>query len=104
MSFAGANEPLELTALELFAGIGGLHYALLRTRLKHRVVQSYDVCDAAVKTYRHNLGHTPSSSVDICGVSVDQLSRLRANAWLLSPPCQPFTRQAKSFTEQREDA
>ena len=40
--------------LEFFSGIGGLHYALERSGVPHRVVQAFDVDDSAVRTYRHN--------------------------------------------------
>ena len=48
----------------------------------------------AVKAYSHNLGaHATMSSIDLCSLRVEQLRALRANMWLLSPPCQPYSRQ-----------
>ena len=89
------TEPVSsLAVAEFFSGIGGLHYALRRVGLPHRVVQSFDVDDVAVKAYSHNLGeHATMSSIDLCSLRVEQLRALRANMWLLSPPCQPYSRQ-----------
>ena len=86
---------VELVVAEFFSGIGGLHFALQRSGLRHRVVQAYDVDEPANATYRHNLD-APVSAVDLCGVTADQLASLRANTWLLSPPCQPYSRQARA--------
>lgn len=82
-------EPLR--TLEFFSGIGGLHYALRDTRIPHKVLKSYDVDDAAVKTYRHNMPDTPVSTQNISSLKAAELPR--ADCWLLSPPCQPYTRQ-----------
>ena len=94
---AAATDPAAATAehavLELFAGVGGLHYALRRAGVPHRVRCAFDVDDSALCVYRHNHGDTPTSSADIVSLSVTQLEAFGADTWLLSPPCQPFTRQ-----------
>lgn len=66
-------EPLR--TLEFFSGIGGLHYALRDTRIPHKVLKSYDVDDAAVKTYRHNMPDTPVSTQNISSLKAAELPR-----------------------------
>ena len=83
----------EHSVLELFAGVGGLHYALRRAGVPHRVRCAFDVDDSALRVYRHNHCDTPTSGADIVSLSVTQLEAFAADTWLLSPPCQPFTRQ-----------
>ena len=83
----------ERRVLELFAGIGGLHYALQLSGTPHRVCCAFDVDESALRCYRHNLADTKTSGADIVSLSVASLETFGADTWLLSPPCQPFTRQ-----------
>ena len=85
--------PSERRVLELFAGIGGLHCALQRCGVPHRVYCAFDVDESALRCYRHNLADTKTSGADIVSLSVASLESYGADTWLLSPPCQPFTRQ-----------
>ena len=81
------------TVLEFFSGIGGLHYALRRSGVPHRVLRAYDVDDSAVRTYRHNLPESKVITQNIVSLTSEDLRQLGADCWLLSPPCQPHTRQ-----------
>ncbi|KAL1526486.1 hypothetical protein AB1Y20_015196 [Prymnesium parvum] len=94
MAAAGstAREPRAVRVLEFFSGIGGLHFALRRAALPHHVAMAFDVDEAANETYAHNL-RSAVSAADLRGVSVQQISQLHAEMWLLSPPCQPYSRQ-----------
>ncbi|MFT4624861.1 MAG: site-specific DNA-cytosine methylase [Myxococcota bacterium] len=71
--------------LELFAGIGGASAAL---RGHGEVVRAVDQSPYAVQVYRHNFPH-PVESWNIAGARAAQLEG--ADAWWMSPPCQPFT-------------
>ena len=82
-----------LTALEFFSGIGGLHYGLAGTNVPHKVLRAYDVDDSASLTYRSNFACTPCSKANIVSIKPAELEALGADIWLLSPPCQPYTRQ-----------
>ena len=86
------GEPPIVTAFEFFSGIGGLHYALRDSGMPHKVVRAYDVDDSAVKTYRANLPETTVSTQNIASLKAVDLQP-RADCWLLSPPCQPYSRQ-----------
>ncbi len=45
--------------------------------------------------YKHNFPSTPHFSSNICGLTARRLNALGVEAILMSPPCQPFTRQGK---------
>ena len=93
----------EFRCIEFFSGIGGMvfisnpkHYALRATGIDFKVVASYDVNLNANLCYTHNFGTSPNSrSIDV--LTVNEVERLKANLWLMSPPCQPFTRGGKNL-------
>ena len=86
-------ERTERVILEFFSGIGGLHFAVRRADVPHRLACAFDLDDAAVRTYRHNMPGTRVSTQSIISLKSDDLRRFLADCWLLSPPCQPHTRQ-----------
>ena len=88
------------SALELFCGVGGLHYALRQARPDVRVLRAFDLDDAAAATYRHNFPGTPLSTSSIVSLKAAELEALGADCWLCSPPCQPYTRQGLQLAEQ----
>eukprot|EP01065_Artemidia_motanka_P036012 TRINITY_DN43913_c0_g1_i1.p1 TRINITY_DN43913_c0_g1~~TRINITY_DN43913_c0_g1_i1.p1 ORF type:complete len:404 (+),score=126.98 TRINITY_DN43913_c0_g1_i1:65-1276(+) len=89
--------PTSVTAIDFFAGIGGNHYALAEAcrvlGVKYKVVAAVEVNDLAVSCYRHNFSDTKVVRSSIEGLKVKDFERLGATLWLMSPPCQPFTRQ-----------
>ena len=98
---SSSDDGSSLDTLEFFSGIGGLHCALRNTRRAHRILCAYDVDDAAVKTYRHNHPDTKVSSVNLVSLKSADLRAAcgRNDLWLLSPPCQPYTRQGLQHNE-----
>jgi site-specific DNA-cytosine methylase len=81
-----------VTALEFYSGIGGLHYGLLQAAPHAQVLDAFDLSDVANATYEHNFGIKPAQ-VNIGALSVAKLSSYGASTWLMSPPCQPYTRK-----------
>ncbi|KAL8437225.1 hypothetical protein Efla_006586 [Eimeria flavescens] len=91
-----------LRVFEFFSGIGGLRLGLLGALHALRdsglrapppvasFVGSFDIHAAANAVYVHNFGDTPRC-VSVEHLSLRQLDG-QADVWLLSPPCQPFTR------------
>ena len=77
-----------MRVLELFSGLGGWRYAL---RDRGEVVAAYDVSEAANATYALNHGQEPRAR-ELATLPLKELVELRADTWLLSPPCQPFCR------------
>ncbi|KAL7748860.1 cell wall biogenesis and architecture protein [Sorochytrium milnesiophthora] len=83
-----------IRALEFFSGIGGFRYAFLESQVRGEVVKAFDMNTNANHVYAHNFQDQPCVSA-IEYLSVQDIDRHRANAWFLSPPCQPFTRGGK---------
>lgn len=84
--------PRHLRAVEFYCGVGGLHYSLLRARPDAKVVAAFDINPNGNDVYEHNFGVRPSQK-NIYGLPLASFDKLDAGLWLLSPPCQPFTRQ-----------
>ena len=84
-----ADRPLRVC--EFYSGIGGWRYALDRaTAQTTDVMLAVDASTTCNAIYEHNFGQRPSqkrvetlTAKDVGG----------ADGWLLSPPCQPYTRQ-----------
>ena len=72
--------------------IPGLHYALVAAAPSATVVAALDVNDTANAVYLSNHRLAPTA-VNIATLTAARLDRWAADAWLLSPPCQPYTRR-----------
>ncbi|KAH7430410.1 hypothetical protein KP509_09G097100 [Ceratopteris richardii] len=81
-----------LRVLEFYSGIGGMRYALEQAEVGATVVEAFEINDMANDVYEHNFNHRPSQG-NIQHLTVRKLDSYEADAWLLSPPCQPYTRQ-----------
>jgi site-specific DNA-cytosine methylase len=77
-----------MRVLELFSGVGGWRYALGE---RGQVAAAYDVSEPANATYELNHGDRPWPR-ELATVPLAELNAHGADAWLLSPPCQPFCR------------
>ncbi|KAG8381901.1 hypothetical protein BUALT_Bualt05G0021000 [Buddleja alternifolia] len=78
--------------LEFYSGIGGMRYSLMKAGVDAEVVEAFDINDVANDVYEHNFGHRPHQG-NIQTLSAADLDGYEADAWILSPPCQPYTRQ-----------
>ncbi|ORY96934.1 S-adenosyl-L-methionine-dependent methyltransferase [Syncephalastrum racemosum] len=85
-----------IRCLEFFSGIGGLHYALPIAGIHAEVVCAFDVNEVANTVYTHNFGHPPSNKT-IERLTAKDLDKYQAEAWLLSPPCQPYTQGGRQM-------
>ncbi|XP_061127252.1 tRNA (cytosine(38)-C(5))-methyltransferase-like isoform X7 [Syngnathus typhle] len=81
-----------LRVLELYSGIGGMHYALKQSGISGQVVAAIDINTTANQVYRHNFPGTPLWNRTIEGILLDEFKNLQFDMILMSPPCQPFTR------------
>src|SRR5206468_1707773 len=74
--------------LELYCGIGGCAAALPDGS---EVLAALDISEPALAGYRRNFSHPAS----ICTLEAlrPHDSRLGAELWWMSPPCQPYTRR-----------
>ncbi|XP_029384934.1 tRNA (cytosine(38)-C(5))-methyltransferase isoform X3 [Echeneis naucrates] len=78
--------------LELYSGIGGMHYALKESGIPGQVVAAIDINTTANQIYQHNFPDTPLWNKTIEGIVLDDFNKLSFDMILMSPPCQPFTR------------
>ncbi|KAM4533673.1 tRNA (cytosine(38)-C(5))-methyltransferase [Odontesthes bonariensis] len=81
-----------LRVLELYSGIGGMHYALKESGIPAQVVAAVDINTTANQIYKHNFPDTPLWNKTIEGISLDDFNKLSFDMIMMSPPCQPFTR------------
>ncbi|XP_077101254.1 tRNA (cytosine(38)-C(5))-methyltransferase [Siphateles boraxobius] len=81
-----------LRVLELYSGIGGMHYALKESSVPSEVVAAVDVNTTANEIYKHNFPSTPLLPKTIEGMTLHDFDKLNFDMILMSPPCQPFTR------------
>ncbi|XP_016871290.1 tRNA (cytosine(38)-C(5))-methyltransferase isoform X6 [Homo sapiens] len=83
-------EPLRV--LELYSGVGGMHHALRESCIPAQVVAAIDVNTVANEVYKYNFPHTQLLAKTIEGITLEEFDRLSFDMILMSPPCQPFTR------------
>nr|XP_011750389.1 tRNA (cytosine(38)-C(5))-methyltransferase isoform X4 [Macaca nemestrina] len=83
-------EPLRV--LELYSGVGGMHHALRESCIPAEVVAAVDVNTVANEVYKYNFPHTQLLAKTIEGITLEEFDRLSFDMILMSPPCQPFTR------------
>lgn len=101
MEEEGLPEEQPWRVLEFYSGIGGMRYSAMKAGVKTEMVEAFDINDLANDVYEHNFGHRPFQG-NIQTLTAADLDRYRANVWLLSPPCQPYTRQG--LQKQSADA
>lgn len=77
-----------MRVLELFAGLGGWRQAFAGTAT---VAAAYDISPAALATYARTHGDRPVAR-ELATLPLTELVRHGAEAWALSPPCQPYCR------------
>ncbi|XP_018891143.1 tRNA (cytosine(38)-C(5))-methyltransferase isoform X7 [Gorilla gorilla gorilla] len=83
-------EPLRV--LELYSGVGGMHHALRESCIPAQVVAAIDVNTVANEVYKYNFPNTQLLAKTIEGITLEEFDRLSFDMILMSPPCQPFTR------------
>ncbi|XP_078136823.1 tRNA (cytosine(38)-C(5))-methyltransferase isoform X4 [Sander vitreus] len=86
------SERVPWRVLELYSGIGGMHYALKESGIPAQVVAAIDINTTANQIYGHNFPDTALWNKTIEGISLDDFNKLSIDMILMSPPCQPFTR------------
>lgn len=96
--------PKTLRCLEFYSGIGGLHYSLDKAcaslkatglELSADVLKAFDINTIANAVYEHNFLRAvcPKTILSLTPAALDKMNA--SDIWLLSPPCQPYTRQGK---------
>ncbi|KAG4099026.1 S-adenosyl-L-methionine-dependent methyltransferase [Neocallimastix lanati (nom. inval.)] len=96
-------ETESLRILEFFCGIGGMHYAFEQSGMKGVVVASFDINTVTNSCYQHNFNIKPVTTI-IDSLKVEKIQSYKANCWLMSPPCQPYTRGGKELDDEDKRA
>jgi tRNA (cytosine38-C5)-methyltransferase len=78
--------------LEFFSGMGGMHAALRAADIPAVVVAAFDINEHANAVYEKNY-QIPVKQVSLEKITAKELDKYDADIWLMSPPCQPYTRQ-----------
>lgn len=98
-----------MEAVEFYSGIGGLAFAAKLLNIEVKL--AFDIHPLANKTHQLNFASVTTSPTTISNLTSRSLSNLYEKCsfngtpdfWLLSPPCQPFSRrgQQKDLSDQR---
>ncbi|CAG8623247.1 982_t:CDS:2 [Paraglomus occultum] len=81
--------------LEFYSGIGGMHYAFKASGHSGEILAAFDINNTANEVYRYNFckeGRDVVVQRNIDSLPYTYFSSFAATLWLLSPPCQPYTR------------
>lgn len=81
-----------MRVLELYSGIGGMHYALQESGINGDVVAAVDINTVANSIYRYNFPNVLLMNCNIQSLSAKLINDLNIDTILMSPPCQPYTR------------
>ncbi|XP_053949051.1 tRNA (cytosine(38)-C(5))-methyltransferase [Anastrepha ludens] len=83
---------MDFHVLELFSGIGGMHYAFRSAAVPGKVIAAMDINTNANAVYAHNFPTTSVCNNNIQSLTPEKIEKLNVNMILMSPPCQPHTR------------
>ncbi|XP_053606175.1 tRNA (cytosine(38)-C(5))-methyltransferase [Plodia interpunctella] len=81
--------------LELYSGIGGMHCAWNDSKLPGEIITAVDINTVANEVYTYNFPKTNLITRNIQALTLSELKGYNVNTILMSPPCQPFTRNGK---------
>jgi len=89
-----------MRVIEFYSGIGGMHFALNESGVEFQIVSAMEINTTANEIYRHNFPDSTLSNTNIEGLTLADLDRLQADCFVMSPPCQPYTRQGNQAQSQ----
>ncbi|XP_011179856.2 tRNA (cytosine(38)-C(5))-methyltransferase [Zeugodacus cucurbitae] len=97
---------MEFRILELFSGIGGMHYAFNTSGLPGTIVAAMDINTHANAVYAHNYPSSVVCNNNIQSLTPRKIEKMNVNMILMSPPCQPHTRVGNrlDIADNRSDA
>lgn len=75
------------------------HFGFNACGAKGEVLESFDMNQQANDTYKLSFGKNPVSR-GIDRLTTKDIEKYNANCWLMSPPCQPYTRGGKLLDDQ----
>ncbi|XP_030849339.1 tRNA (cytosine(38)-C(5))-methyltransferase isoform X1 [Strongylocentrotus purpuratus] len=86
------QETKNLRVVEFFSGVGGLHCAVKACGVPCTVVAAVEINTVANAVYQHNFPEVDLMQRNLEGFTVDDFASFDADMFVMSPPCQPFTR------------
>ncbi|XP_058059158.1 tRNA (cytosine(38)-C(5))-methyltransferase [Anopheles bellator] len=95
MDSATSKQNSAFRVLELFSGIGGMRMALERTGKPFEIVSAIDINQICKICYMHNFGEQVVRNGNILSLTASGITKMRVDTILMSPPCQPFSRNGK---------
>lgn len=95
-----------MKVLELFSGIGGMHMAFSESGVQGEVKVAIEINNIANKIYEYNFPNVKLLNLNIEGLTADKINEFDVDTILMSPPCQPFTRNGNQndIHDTRTDA
>ncbi|CAH1390917.1 unnamed protein product [Nezara viridula] len=95
-----------LKVLELYSGIGGMHFALKESKISGEIIAAADINTVANSVYKYNFPNCHLIGKNIQSLTADFIDKLEIDVILMSPPCQPFTRVGKKrdINDKRSDS
>ncbi|XP_057341750.1 tRNA (cytosine(38)-C(5))-methyltransferase [Microplitis mediator] len=81
-----------MRVLELYSGIGGMHYAFEKSGVPGTIVAAIEISTVANEVYKHNFPSTKLINRNIGSLTVKDIEDMKIDSIFMSPPCQPFTR------------
>ncbi|XP_026762501.1 tRNA (cytosine(38)-C(5))-methyltransferase [Galleria mellonella] len=85
--------------LELYSGIGGMHCGWNESGIPGEISTAVDINTVANEVYKHNFPLTRLLNKNIQSLTPDNIKKFEVNTILMSPPCQPFTRNGKCLDD-----
>ncbi|KAJ3253316.1 C-5 cytosine-specific DNA methylase [Boothiomyces macroporosus] len=82
-----------LTVLDFYSGIGGFHFALQQLGIEYKVLQAFDMNLNANHVYKLNFPQVHINHLNIGFLKSAVLDDYNADLWVMSPPCQPYSRK-----------
>ncbi|CAL8110985.1 unnamed protein product [Orchesella dallaii] len=92
MANENGNLRKSLRVLELFSGIGGLHWALKVACIPCDVIAAMEINPTVLETYQYNFQDANVVRKNLEGITAHEINELNVDAIIMSPPCQPFCR------------
>lgn len=79
--------------------VGIIYSSFTESQLDGEIVLAIDINNVANEVYKYNFPKTPLLNRNIQSLNSKEIEKLKVNTILMSPPCQPFTRNGKYLDE-----
>merc|ERR1740121_3020698 len=80
--------------------MGGMRAAAALSGVAVEIVAAFEISQICERVYRHNYAEARWRRQTIERLPAEELDSLAADVWLMSPPCQPFTRSGNRLDHE----